>query len=451
MDEFATANKEQLELLKLKAEAEKAEAERAKAAGELRQSMSLLGRAGTFFTPVVAALTIILGYLAATHSQRAAEAELKQAKAEFNAAKADEEKDRALQQKATVERDLLAAQNTLRETNDLIKERESALQSSQKRLTDLQTEYRSLQNKQILGNLRNVIDILNSDPPAQRTARSRHIEDIRAAVAGDNTYKEVRLAYLTSAAQDAYNPSDLRALLYYALFQITHDNQWLDQIRRLAMRDFVTAVPTFSSLMNLDHFDRKDRIEAMCSSYDKYLQGHPTLQDRYLREHPLGLENQSLKELDEIQHNLVAFDRSANVGCRKPFFDHLRQVQRTLERVKIPDTDKATPYRTILYTHYSHLDNSYAATIPRQAVYIWFVQKNPDLHHVDLSFFHPIMSLPPDFADVLNSLSATAWIRQNRVLISAWTYNDFRHLEESSDATMQKILSDIWITEDDLR
>src|SRR6266853_5334960 len=107
------SGKDEFETLKLKAEIEKAQAERDKIQEELRQSKGVLARLGKFFTPLVAALSILLTYLAATYKSETAKAQLEKAQAEL-------ERRQVLLDKDVAERDLKTATESLAITKSAI-------------------------------------------------------------------------------------------------------------------------------------------------------------------------------------------------------------------------------------------------------------------------------------------------------------------------------------------
>jgi hypothetical protein len=423
--------KEQLEILKLKAEAEKILAERDKVVEEFRQSKGLFARLGKVFTPVVAALTIIFGYLAATHSQRVAEAELKVTKAEL-------EKQRLEGAAATAEHDLTEAKAKLADTNEKIAvanaaraKAEAAEKGTQNRLSGLQKEYANLQNEQTqritLGNLRKLIDILDSEPPERQVADSRYVEDIRKEVADDGGFRTARLRYLTDAAQNNNHRPALRGLLYYSLFQVTDDNQWLDQIRRQASQNLLLAWPTYSSLMRLKYFDSKDRADAMCSSYAEYMRQNPAFE---------GAEGMRVQ--------LLGLDRPALLRCRKPFLDHLQYWR----------SKSDTAFNRLAFVGLGS-----RSELPLQGVVIWYLKAHPDFspRHATgeelaiLPFYLQGINASDDFVQMIRaSNSAQEWMEKHKKLVDAWASPDFHNFAISSDGTMNKILSGIWVTEADL-
>jgi hypothetical protein len=422
-----SSEKEQLELRKLEAEARKAEV-------ELAQAQGVFAKLGRFFTPLVAALTIVLGYLAATHSQRVAQAELSKARADLEA-------QRALNTKEIAERDLVVAQTKLEETNKRKGQAEKALRNTQSSLKQLQDQNEALQEQHDrrikFGDLQKLINILDSDPADRRTADSRSIEDIKREVVKDPALKESRLAFLITAAQNQENSPALRALLYYATFQATNDNQWMDQIRRLASARALDAWPTFLSLLKSKYFDARDRGEVLCAAYHRALQKH-----------------ESGKELFDDRRRLFTLGRDAVLRCREPYFDHLQELRpldsgrkEFIKAFAEPESD--SPVITIdTVSILESIIEQDDINPTLQALVIWYLIKHSklDLYALDVS----MGDLSVDLNSAVSEGTTGDWMRRHEKLVKAWTEKDFTLLRKSSDGTMVKILSGEWIAEADL-
>jgi hypothetical protein len=461
------SDKEKLELFKLRTEAEKARAERDKILDDLKQSKSVLAWAGKVFTPLVAALTITFGYLAATHSQRVAEADLKAAQARMEKTQADLEKQRIELDKTVAQRDLASAQVTLKDTKSGIlianaarQKADSAEKASQERLKALQTEYANLQAQQgeqiVLGSLRKLIDILDSEPTYRQTADSRYIEDIRKEVAGDGQYRPARLRYLMTAAQSNGLRPGLRGLLYYSLFKVTDDSQWIDHIERLASQDFSNAGETFSSLLRLKYFSSKDRENVACGFYERYrYENLPTLEQVTSETENEYKQRQLLQE--EVREHLLDLQKSPMRGgtspllrCRVLYIDHLHYVR------------EFWPKESFLQEEFKWHEYWQTSHVTLQAAAIWYLKDHPQFDpksltgnllsdvSVDAGKMLRKEGAPEDMIAVFKSGSAKEWLDQNAKLVNFWTSPSFSELESSSDATMNKIFSGAWLTPADL-
>jgi hypothetical protein len=455
-------DRDTFEILKLQAEIEKAQAERDKIREELRQSKGIYVLLGKTFTPLAAVLSILLTYLAATYKYETAKAQLEKAQAEL-------ERGQVLLDKNAAERDLTTAKNNLVKTQlDIARanldkaKAETSRAATQHKLSQLQNEFAFLkkeQNDQLLfGNLRKLIDILDSEPAQRKIASSRYIEDIRREVAGNASFKLARVSYLATAAQDAGNKPDLRALLYYTLFQATNDNQWLDQIRRLASDTAIDCsfsgcefVPAFKTLMELQYFDSKDRAALICDMYSRgsikklaYKSGIP------------------FNELPKFNQTLYSWDKAATIKCRKPYLNQLEIGRKVWQRLEARSkknlftfiiTQKRDPSIANLWLTLPGLSSTEIIDLPTQAILIWYLNENSSIKEPHINDIQPNSEFdrfPDELQKAFLSGSTSEWVRQHPKLVTAWTTEGFPYFANASDGTMQKVLSGIWITEADL-
>ena len=438
---------DQLELRKLRAETEKAEAERDKILEELLQSRQLWTRLAKSITPLVAALTITFGYLAARYNSQVAEARLEKAQAEFEKKLIVADKETAQHELAAAKEDLTATNKQIALANDAKSRAETATKSSQQQLASIRTEYAALQKQQLdrqtFGNLQKLIDILDSEPPERQTASSRYIEDIRKEVAGDGNQKPERLAYLITAAQNHSHRPALRALLYLSLFEVTSDNQWLDEIRRLASERLPDAWPTFQSLLFLPNFDVNDRATVICSNYTHELKESQTSNGSY----------SSAARRYEINRRLLAFDPEALLRCRAPYLDQIEPLKQSWNQqaqqenmlvIAILDSWKINQ-RT------GGASSDSLITKPWQPMLLWYLadhQTSPNLTQVLDKLSD--LGAPPDLISAIKAGTGQSWVAGHQRLYSIRSPPGFNSLRTMNDSAMTKIMSGQWISERDL-
>ena len=460
------------ELRKLQAEAEKTEAERDKTLEELRQSRQFLTRLSKVFTPLVAALTIVFGYLAATYNHQVAQAKLEKAQAELEKAQAELEKKVTVGEKDSAQHDLGIAKEQLAATKHAIELANTAKENANRHLASVQSQYAGLetelQGRITFGNLQQLINILDSTAATEKTTSSRYIEDIKAEIARDNRYKAARLSYVEKAAQSLNYGVELRALLYYALFQASNDNRWLDEIMRLASQYTLQAWPTFSSLLQLPYFDLKDIADIICSCYSAALK--PT--------------KDWIIDLEAARRLLFTLPRGAFLRCRKPYLDGLLQVRKLMDDdaarrrqqgngPPIPSGSRLSAAESIVSAAIRGLSERRSVhgfvigddgkifapkskddvMFPSQAVLVWYVTTPNQQFSYELREEALYTDGVDDEADALLKAifgDESEWIRQHPKLVNAWTSPDLAPLANCSDSTMLKILSGHQLTEADL-
>jgi hypothetical protein len=379
---------------------------------------------------VVGLLTAFLGYMG-THSKQEYEIEV----ASLSAQKTGlENENKQLKDRGTVLKeqndeaakhygDLVAKQQTLQQNNDA-----------------LTVQANNLATTAELGNLKDYISLLTKDPPGSLIASNRYIGEIVAEIEDDkNGHKH---EFLRESADKTSSKLEIRALLYEALLNSTHDAQYARMIGRLSDNADMGTFTTFGSLLNTDSFDVKDRSKFICSVY-KHL--------------GTGSRIPMLRELS-------FYDRAATVDCRDPFIELIIFYRDSWLAAWAANSSETFGFGSGTDLYEVCPQEGVISTIRASARSEVFLSAantgGPLMNKIDELVGFGILRLPNDVIAVLPRRSESRgnltamrqqWLDANKELVSIWSEGDLATIRGLPNSAFQQILRGKWLSIDELR
>ena len=279
-----------------------------------------------------------------------------------------------------------------------------------------------------LGNLKEYIRLLTKDLPDSLIASNRYVGEIVTEVNGDTNGNKHE--FLRHAADDTSSRLEIRALLYEALLDSTHDAQYARMISRLSDNADVKTFTTFGSLLKTDSFDVKDRSKLICSVY----------------RHAAPETNNVSRRLDTLS-KIVSYDPEAVVDCRDPFMALVILLRDSWAIDGIKQT-RGIGYERLKSLYSICPEEAVISTIQvaskNESDYREFIRRNDGLA------YGVIREVPTDAVGaVLNGSGAVLrqeWLAANEKLVSIWSEPDLATIRALPNPVFLQIFHGKWIS-----